>query len=74
MNLQAEKLELLRLILETESATMVKAVKNLLSGTQPDKAVWESLPSTHRAEILEGLHEVEQGLVVDYETFMQAHR
>jgi hypothetical protein len=74
MNLQAEKLELMRLILETESETVVKAMKEMLIGTRSDNAVWRSLPRSHREEILEGLREVEQGLVVDYEQFMKAHR
>lgn len=74
MNLQTEKLELMRLILETESESVVKAMKEMLIGTQADDAVWKSLPKAHREEILEGLREVEQGLVVDYEQFMKAHR
>jgi hypothetical protein len=74
MNLQAEKLELMRLILETESESVVKAMKEMLVGTQADDAVWRSLPETHREEILEGLREVEQGMVVDYQQFMKAHR
>jgi hypothetical protein len=74
MNLQAEKLELMRLILETESESVVKAMKEMLVGTQADDAVWRSLPETHREEILEGLKEVEQGMVVDYQQFMKAHR
>ncbi len=74
MNLQAEKLELMRLILETESESVVKAMKEMLVGTQADDAVWRSLPETHREEILEGLKEVEQGMVVDYQQFMMAHR
>lgn len=74
MNLQAEKFELMRLILETESETLVKAMKEMLVGSQLDDAVWRSLPQSHREEILEGLQEVEQGMVVDYESFMQSHR
>jgi len=74
MNLQAEKLELMRLILETESESVVKAIKEMLVGTQTDDAVWRSLPKAHREEILEGLKEVEQGMVVDYQQFMKAHR
>jgi hypothetical protein len=74
MNLQAEKLELMRLILETEIESVVKAIKEMLVGTQTDDAVWRSLPETHREEILEGLKEVEQGMVVDYQKFMMAHR
>jgi hypothetical protein len=74
MSLQTEKLELMRLILETESESVVRAVKEMLIGTRSDDEVWRSLPSSHRDEILEGLREVEQGLVVDYEQFMRSHR
>jgi hypothetical protein len=48
MNLQTEKLELMRLILETESEGIVKAAKNLFKSAKAEAELWESLPQEHR--------------------------
>jgi hypothetical protein len=74
MNLQAEKLELMQLILESESAGLIKAAKNLFRHAKTDAQLWNSLPKEHRNEILEGLSEVESGQILDYNEFMQSHR
>jgi hypothetical protein len=73
MNLQTEKLELMRLILETESEGIVKAAKNLFKSAKAEAELWESLPQEHRNDILEGIREIEAGQVVDYQTFMLQH-
>lgn len=74
MNLQTEKLELMRLILETESEGIVKAAKNLFKSAKAEAELWESLPQEHRNEILDGIREIEAAQMVDYQAFMQQHR
>lgn len=74
MNIQAEKLEILKLLLETKSESVVSAVKDLLTGSPNDESIWEALPSRDKKEILEGLREIESGLTVNYQKFMESHR
>ncbi len=73
MNLQAEKLEIMKLILETENPGLLKSIKDLL--WKEEKAdFWETLPQSQKNEILEGIRDIENGDVVDYQEFMKKYR
>jgi len=73
MNLQAEKLEIMKLILETENPGILKSIKDLL--WKEEKAdFWETLPQSQKHEILEGIRDIENGDVVDYQEFMKKYR
>lgn len=73
MNLQAEKLELMRMILETENPSLLESIKKLFK-KEFKKDFWVKLPENQREEILDGIADVEQGDVVDYEELMKSHR
>lgn len=73
MNLQAEKLELMRMILETENPSLLESIKKLFK-KEFKKDFWVKLPENQREEILGGIADVEQGDVVDYEELMKSHR
>ncbi len=73
MNIQAEKIELLELILETDNPTVLESVKKIfLQETKTD--FWESLPQEQKEDIFQGLKDIENGDVIDYEDFMRKHR
>ncbi len=73
MNIQAEKIELMKLILETDNPTILESVKKMfLKETKTD--FWESLPQEQKEDIFQGLKDIENGNVIDYEDFMRKHR
>lgn len=66
MDLQTEKLELVRMILDTNNTSILASVKKFL--TESEKTdYWDKLPQYQKDEILEGVEEVGTGETVDYE-------
>lgn len=73
MNIQAEKIEIMKLILETENPSILKSVRNIFSKSS-NVDFWETLSKEQKDDILLGIKEVENGEVEDYEEFMSKHR
>lgn len=73
MNIQAEKLEIMKMILETNNPGILKSIKGLFK-----KSVtvdfWDTLSSEQKDDILQGIDEVEKGEVEDYEDYIKKHR
>jgi hypothetical protein len=73
MNIQAEKLELVRIILDLENPGLLKSIKNILKAElQTD--FWDTLPQFQKEEILKGIEEIENGEIEDYEEIIEKHR
>ena len=73
MNIQAEKLIIMKMILETDNPTILESIKNLFV-KQPDSDFWKTLPENEKEDILKGLEELEKGEVVNYDDFIANHR
>ena len=73
MNIQAEKLELMRLILETDNPGILASIKKIFK-TKSQTDFWETLPQDQKDDILQGIQEIEKGEVSDYEAFIKNHR
>lgn len=73
MNIQAEKIELIRLLVETNSPAIIDSIKKIFKKEQTID-FWEELTAEQQQEILQGTIEVEEGKVTDYETFSAKHR
>jgi Mg/Co/Ni transporter MgtE len=72
MNIQADKLEIVKMILETDNPSILESIKKLFKTTKAD--FWDTLPQDQKEDILKGIGEIEKGDVVDYEDFMKKHR
>ena len=73
MNIQAEKIEIMKMILETNNPGILKSVKNIFrESTKTD--VWETISQEQKDDILQGIEDIENGEVVDYKDFMKKHR
>lgn len=59
MNLQAEKIELVKLILDTEDINLISEIKSLFKSREVD--FWETLPEHVKAGIREGQEELRNG-------------
>lgn len=73
MNIQAEKLELVRMILDTDNPSILSSIKRIFSSTQKFD-FWDSLTPSQQNEILKGIEEIETGETVVYEEFIKKHR
>ncbi|MGO3182219.1 MAG: hypothetical protein ACTIJ9_05245 [Aequorivita sp.] len=73
MNIQAEKIELIRLLAETNSPKIIESIKKIFKKEQA-LDFWDELSLEQQEEILQGSSEIEQGKATDYETFIAKHR
>ena len=73
MNIQAEKIEIMKLILETENPSILESIKNIFNKSKTED-FWETLSNDQKEDILQGIKEIEDGEVVDYEDLMSKHR
>ncbi|MFC5271976.1 hypothetical protein [Adhaeribacter terreus] len=73
MNIQAEKLELMKLLLNTENPKVIQAIKRVF---QKEKSAdfWHELTPEQQQEINEATDEINRGETTDYDTFMAKHR
>ncbi len=73
MNIQAEKLAIMKLILETENTSVLESIKNIFKKDSKTD-FWETLPHYQKEDILQGIQEIDNGDTVDYEDFIKKHR
>ncbi len=73
MNVQAEKMELLKMLLETDNPSIIKSIKNIFEANK-DVDFWNELRTDQKQEIKEALLEIDNGQTSDYEAFMSKHR
>jgi len=73
MNIQSEKLEIMKLILETNNPRILESIKKLFNkSTKVD--FWETLTQEQKDDIQQGIMDIENGDVIDYDDFMEKHR
>ena len=73
MNIQAEKLEILRMILETDNPKILDSIKKIFK-KQANKDFWDTISKSEKDDILSGIQEIENGEIVDYDEFMDKHK
>ncbi|TVZ26556.1 hypothetical protein JM83_3215 [Gillisia sp. Hel_I_86] len=73
MNIQAEKIELAKLLLNTDNPKIIKSIQQIFK-KEKTTDFWEDLSSDQKKEIKEARKQIEQGKTTDYESFMAKHR
>ena len=63
MDIQSDKLELTKMLLETDDTTIIEAIKNIFKSQKKD--VWKDLSPEHQEEIDLGILEANRGDQVD---------
>jgi len=73
MDIQTEKLELIKLLLNTDNPGIIQSIRQIF---QKEKTTdfWDELSSEQQLEIKQGSSEIEQGKFSDYDSFMSKHR
>ena len=72
-NIQAEKLELVKLILDTDNPGILSSIKRIFSNSKKID-FWDNLSDYQKNEILKGIDEIENGETVNYEEFIKSHK
>jgi CTP:phosphocholine cytidylyltransferase-like protein len=73
MNIQAEKLEIMRMILETDNPKIITSIKKIFNKSA-EKDFWETISQSQKKDILMGIKEIENGDIVDYDDFISKHQ
>ena len=73
MNIQTEKLELMKLLLNTENPNIIQSIRQIFR-KEKTMDFWDELSSEQQSEIKKGSLEIEQGKFSDYDTFLSKHR
>ena len=73
MDIQAEKIQLAKLLLETENLNIIKSVKKIFKQNKVFD-FWDELSPEQKKEIEKASIEIENGEIDDYDSFMQKHR
>ena len=73
MNIQTKKLEILRMVMETDNPKILDSIKNIFK-KQVDTDFWNTISKSQKEDILSGIQEVDNGNIVDYKEFMSKHR
>ncbi len=73
MNIQAEKIELVKMILETDNPNILSSIKRMLK-RESKKDFWDTLPQSQKEDIMKGIEEIENGEIVDYEDSIKKHK
>ncbi len=71
MNIQAEKLEIMKMVLDTENPSILQKIKSLFI---KEKDFWNTLTANEKEEIQKGIDELEGGEIYPYEDVMKKHR
>ncbi|QSB27001.1 hypothetical protein [Flavobacterium sp. CLA17] len=72
MDIQLEKLELIKKLVETEDPTIINSIRKIFSKKKKDW--WDDLTEAQKEEIKEGERQIERGEFVLYEDMMKKHR
>ncbi|MDO8930661.1 MAG: hypothetical protein Q7W54_16940 [Bacteroidota bacterium] len=73
MNIQAEKLEIMKMLLETDNPGILTSIKKIFE-KELKVDFWNTIPSDQKDDILKGIEEIENGEFVDYEDFINKHK
>jgi len=73
MNIQAEKIALMKMLLETNNPKVLQSIKQIFK-KEKTSDFWDDLTADQQEEIKQGSLEIEQGRTIGYEIFMEKHR
>lgn len=73
MNIQAEKIALAKMLLETENPRIIASIKKIFS-KENTSDFWNDLSAEQKEEIQKASLEIYNDEVIDYDLFMQNYR
>lgn len=73
MDIQAEKIELVKLLLNTNNPKIIQSIKQIFK-KENTSDFWDELTSDEQKEIKSAGKEINEGKFSDYDSFMSKHR
>ncbi|HED38471.1 MAG TPA: hypothetical protein ENI76_09555 [Ignavibacteria bacterium] len=73
MNIQTEKIELMKLLLNTENPSIIQSIRQIFK-KEIASDFWDELSSEQQIEIRKGSSDIERGKSSDYDSFISKHR
>ena len=71
MDIQAEKLKLMKLILETDNVSLLESKEKLFKSEIHEEDFWNTLNQSEKDDILKGMEEIKNGESVSYESIIK---
>lgn len=72
MNIQLEKLELIKMLIETNDSTIIASIKKIFTSNKKD--FWDELTQEQKDEIEDADREIDRGEYFLYEDVMKKYR
>ncbi|EKT3957944.1 hypothetical protein JE945_001304 [Flavobacterium psychrophilum] len=72
MNIQLEKLEIIKMLVETNDSFIIESINKIFKSEKKDS--WEELSDEQKIEIEEGERQIEKGEFFYYEDIMKKYR
>lgn len=73
MDIQAEKIELIKLLLSTDNPSILASIKQIFR-KEKKSDFWDELTPEQQKEIEQADLEISKGETIDYDAFMSDHR
>ena len=73
MDIRAEKLRLIELLLHTNNPSIIKKIKSIFQ-SEESQDIWETLSTNQQHEIDKALIEITEGSTVPFSTFIEKHK
>ena len=73
MNIETEKIRLVKMILDTENPKIIESIKKIFL-RESSSDFWDDLTLQQQEEIEKASAEIEEGEITDYEAYIQKHR
>lgn len=71
MNIEAEKITLTKLLLETQDVNILNEVKEILNKDNKETDFWDELSPLEKEEIKQGLQELDSGKRISYKKLIR---
>jgi predicted transcriptional regulator len=71
MDIEVEKLELMKLLEATNDSAIIASIKKIFKASKKD--FWEELTEEQKLDIEEGEKQIERGEYVDFDEFIQKY-
>ena len=72
MDIQAEKLDLIQWLAQVDDVKLIEKLKQFVQSNEND--FWTDLTDEQKAEIRQGINDLDEGKKYDYEDVISAHR
>lgn len=73
MDIQAEKIELVKLLLNTNNPKIIQSIKQIFK-KENTSDFWDELTSDEQKEIKSARKEIKEGKFSNYDSFMSKHK